>query len=257
MSKNQEDNATSTSEETMDEKRKKFLDSLENSRTELKEKSVEEIKKLSTLELAKYFCDVHLLIKHYQEYNQIYSDSSITSEELKHNVYIYLNEHTKPDIGKFITVFDTLKARVSQLQQCDQNSSQTKFNILWTTPMTSSLNKLQKLDPKNIENMINDETMQDILVGFRQLLDSPSLKDPLMVRERIIASKDAVANLTEEDKTAIAASEEKLRVQVTSLQLSYCIDSFIENTNTLRQLGEDTSQVPTTGSSNLGDDDLA
>ena len=141
------------------------------------------------------------------------------------------------------------------MQQCDQNSSQTPFNI-WTTPITSSLNKLQKLDP---ENMINDETMQDIFVGLKQLLDNTSLQEPLMVRERIIASKDAVANLTEEDKIAIAASEEELGLEVALLQASHNIDRFTEEAKALehRLQGEDVFQVPTTGSSNLGDDDLA
>ncbi|WP_341754002.1 hypothetical protein [Candidatus Tisiphia endosymbiont of Dioctria rufipes] len=260
MSKNQEDDATSTSKETIEKQHKKFLDSLEKSRIELEGKSVEEIKKLSTLELAKYFCDVHLLIKYYQEYHQTYSDSSITSKELKHKAYIYLEEHTKPDIGKFITVFDTLKARVSQLQEYISSNSGSPFTI-WIEPIMESMNNLQNLNPENLENMINNMELVPVIAGFKQLLGNQSLKDPLATWEMIInkGSKDAVANLTEQDKTAIAASEAELGLELALLQASYNIDRFTEEAKALEHClqSEDVSQVPTTGSSNLGDDDLA
>jgi hypothetical protein len=255
MSKNQEDNATSTSEETID-KQHKFLDSLKKSRTELEGKSVEEIKKLGTLELAKYFCDVHLLIKYYQEYMQTYSEFS--NEVEKHKAYNYLEQHSKPDIGKLITVFDTLKARVSQLQEYILSNSGSPFTI-WIEPIMEFVNNLQNLNPENLENMINNMELVPVIAGFKQLLDNPSLKNPLATWKMIInkGGKDAVANLTEEDKIAIAASEEEL--ELTLLQIDNKIDRLKEEEKVLEihLQGEDVSQVPTTGSSNLGDDDLA
>ncbi|MCC8372366.1 MAG: hypothetical protein LN568_06555 [Rickettsia endosymbiont of Pseudomimeciton antennatum] len=215
MSKNQEDNATSTSKIY-----EEFLASLENSRAKLERKSVEEIKKLSTLELAKYFCNIHLLIKYYY---------SFSSEEREQNSYDYLKQHTKPDIDKFIATFDTLKANILQLPY-DPNS-QNLFPA-WTGSMTFCLNKLQNLTPENLENMFKEMqgTFEKIVADFRQLLYTPSLKSSL---------NDAVAKLTEEDKAS------KKELEVTLLHKCHL------------QI-EDVPQVPTTGSSSdLEDDDLA
>ncbi|MCC8398494.1 MAG: hypothetical protein LN569_04295 [Rickettsia endosymbiont of Labidopullus appendiculatus] len=256
MSKHQEYNATSTSEETTEAQRKKheeFLGHLEKSRAELEEKSVEEIKKLSTLELAKYFCDDYLLIRDYQEYSQTYSDPSF-SEEQKHDLDIYLKQHSKPDIEKFIAAFDTLKTKVSQLQQCTKNSS-TNFTI-WIEPIMGSMNDLQNLNPEDIENMINN--MVPVVAGFKQLLKNPSLQEPLTAWEMVISKggKDAVTNLTEEDKAIIAVSEEELELELSLFQVSHKIDRLKEEEKVLEQKlqGED---VPTTGSSDLVGDDLA
>ncbi|MDR0329922.1 MAG: hypothetical protein LBH99_04630 [Rickettsia sp.] len=190
---------------------------------------------------------------------QTYSESS--SEVEKHKAYNYLEQHSKPDIGKFITVFDTLKARVSQLQEYISSNSGSPFTILWIEPMMKFMNNLQNLNPENLENMINNMELVPVIAGFKQLLDNPSLKDPLTTCEMIInkGGKDAVANLTEEDKIAIAASEEVLEVELALLQIDNKIDRLTEEEKVLEihLQGEDVSQVPTTGSSNLGDDDLA
>lgn len=210
--------------------------------------------------MAKYFCDVHLLIKYYQEYHQTYSDSSITSKELKHKAYIYLEEHSKPDIGKFITVFDTLKTNILQLQEYISSNFGSPFTI-WIEPIMKSMNNLQNLNPENLENMINNMELVPVIVGFKQLLGNQSLKDPLATWEMITnkGCKDAVANLTEEDKISIAASEEELELELTLLQIDNKIDRLKEEEKVLEihLQGEYVSQVPTTGSGNLGDDDLA
>ncbi len=264
MSKTQEDNATSTSEETTEEQRKKqheeFLDSLEKSRAEFEKKSEEEIKKLSILELAQYFSDDYLLIEYYQEYMRTYYDSSNNSEELKHNAYIYLQEHSKPDIDKFIALFDTLKTKVLQLSQYEQNSSCNPFAI-WTGPIMQSMNELQNLNPENLKNMTDE--MQAVIAGFKQLLDSSSLQESLTAREMIIKNKDGkddVASFTEGEKDAIAVNDEGLELELTLLQIDNKIDRLKEEAKKLEQSlpGKDVYQVPTTGSSNFdNDNDLA
>lgn len=208
--------------------------------------------------MKKLICDVHLLIRDYQKYMQTYSEFS--SEVEKHKAYNYLEQHSKPDIGKFITVFDTLKSRVSQLQEYISSNSGSPFTI-WIKPIMKYMNNLQNLNTENLENMINNMELVPVIAGFKQLLGNQSLKDPLATWEMIInkGRKDAVANLTEEDKIAIAASEEELEPELTLLQIDNQIDRLKaeEKVLEIHLQGEYVSQVPTTGSGNLGDDDLA
>ncbi|WP_250311176.1 hypothetical protein [Rickettsia endosymbiont of Oedothorax gibbosus] len=96
MSKNQ-DNASLISDETTEAQRKKheeFLADLEDVRAKFEEKSVEEIKKSSILELAKYFCNDYLLIIKHQKQSEKFSDPQ-SSEEEQLKAHSYLDKHTE------------------------------------------------------------------------------------------------------------------------------------------------------------------
>ncbi|WP_425362984.1 hypothetical protein [Candidatus Tisiphia endosymbiont of Hybos culiciformis] len=249
MFKSQEDNATSTSEEITEEQHKKkyeeFLASLESSRAKLEGKSVEEIKELSLLELAKYFCDDYLLIIKQQKQSQILSDPTIYHEEPKHNAYIYLDKHTKPDMDKFTSAFDALRIKILNLSEADKIASGT-FTIL--EAIKNNMTSLQSTAPVFCHDKISDlkspigDTLSNIVIRYWELLKSPYNRTTL---EKIINSQDGTY-LTEEQQSTVDVSYETFTMETVSYNIS-------EQSQTL----DSNIQVPTTGSSNLGDDDLA
>ncbi|WP_341757128.1 MULTISPECIES: hypothetical protein [unclassified Candidatus Tisiphia] len=238
MSKNQEDNATFTNEKTTEEQRNKhgkFLASLEKSRAELEEKSVEEIEKLDMLDLAKYFCDDYLLITKHQKQSQIYSDLSnleSSSEELKHKAYIYLDEHTKPDMNKFISTFNILRVKTLNLSETEMYNAFTTLEVI--------KNKLRhlpdSLDYDEISNLKSSvgNTLSNIVIRYGELLGSSYNRTTF-----------EETNLAEEQSSTDNVSDETLPEVTMSFNISEQLQTLDNNI-----------QVSTTGSSSLSDDDI-
>ncbi|WP_425360710.1 MULTISPECIES: hypothetical protein [unclassified Candidatus Tisiphia] len=189
MSKNQ-DNASLISDETTEAERKKheeFLAYLENVRAEFEEKSVEEIKESSILELAKYFCNDYLLIIKHQKQSEKFSDPQ-SSEEEQQKAYSYLDEHTESNIDKFITAFGELKIKTLKLLTSYETAPSVPFTY-WAEDIKSSLNSLQSETLlssfekiSDVNSSIGDKLFTAVL-RYEQLLKSP---DYQAILEKII-----------------------------------------------------------------------
>lgn len=254
MAKNQEYNATSTSKEITEAQcKKEHVNSLEISRIEFERKSVDEIKELSIFQLAKCFYTNYLLIRDYEEHNQIYSDQ-FSSEKQKHESDVYIAQHTKPDMNKLIVTFEMLKTKVLQLPQYNQDGS-SPFKS-WNSNIRNHMDNLQDLTSENFESMTKEtkETLQGVIADLEQLLSSLPYQNILATWEMVI-NKGDVTNLTEEDKLAIAANEEKLKLPPTYLSLNP--DYLTGEGKVALEHYLNREDVSITGSSDLVDDDLA
>jgi hypothetical protein len=189
MSKNQ-DNASLISDETTEAERKKheeFLAYLENVRAEFEEKSVEEIKESSILELAKYFCNDYLLIIKHQKQSEKFSDPQ-SSEEEQQKAYSYLDKHTESNIDKFITAFGELKIKTLKLLTSYETAPSVPFTY-WAEDIKSILNSLQSETLlssfekiSDVNSSIGDKLFTAVL-RYEQLLKSP---DYQAILEKII-----------------------------------------------------------------------
>ncbi|UCM85400.1 MAG: hypothetical protein LF885_05280 [Rickettsia endosymbiont of Culicoides impunctatus] len=208
MSKNQDN--YETAEEQKEAFRKVFAP-LEDVRAEFEKKSVEEIKESSILELAKYFCAAYQLIEQYQIQRKNLSDSSNDSDETKHEAYIYLDKHSKPDTDKFIEAFDVLKTKLqvilnSNYGNCDINES---FKT-WIAAIKYGLDCLKTKDfnaffsetPEIDKSLIKEEVLFAFL-GFKQFVETPIYQESI---EKIID----ITDIPEKQESNIDIGDKKL-----------------------------------------------
>ncbi|MDN3030201.1 MAG: hypothetical protein QMO91_02400 [Candidatus Tisiphia sp.] len=164
-----------------------FLAYLENVQAEFEEKSVEEIKESSILELAKYFCNDYLLIIKHQKQSEKFSDPQ-SSEEEQQKAYSYLDEHTESNIDKFITAFGELKIKTLKLLTSYETAPSVPFTY-WAEDIKSILNSLQSETLlssfekiSDVNSSIGDKLFTAVL-RYEQLLKSP---DYQAILEKII-----------------------------------------------------------------------
>ncbi len=161
--------------------------------------------------MAKYFCADYQLIEQYQIQRKNLSDSSNDSDETKHEAYIYLDKHSKPDTDKFIEAFDVLKTKLqvilnSNYGNCDINES---FKT-WIAAIKYGLDCLKTKDfnaffsetPEIDKSLIKEEVLFAFL-GFKQFVETPIYQESI---EKIID----ITDIPEKQESNIDIGDKKL-----------------------------------------------